>query len=311
MDWNTAAAHYLARLPRVFDVQKHALSLAQLPQTRVSGALRQVLVQLIEPLRRQYERLKKNEFRIAVVGLEKAGKSTFVNAWLGADLLPNDMKRCTFTTTQLYSVDDPSEQRFEVYPKSRDQFNQMVRELEVRAQSRDTDDARRAAADLEVIRKHRQTLDEVLVEGVHRFPFTRLEDIGIALKKYVADEHYGHAVLETRLYTNELADARGIVFYDVPGLNSGLAKQVEESEQMLKDCDAVILIQHSRRPNLEAHEQKLLQFVRAGDEVVGIAGKLFVFFGRIDEQGTPEALHEAKAEACGTGKLAVNCLKIG
>jgi hypothetical protein len=297
MSWSTAAAHYLVRLPRVFDVQRHALSLAQLPQARVAEELRQELVRPVEPLRRQYERLKKDEFRIAVVGLEKAGKSTFVNAWLGADLLPNEMKRCTFTTTQLYSVDDPSEQRLEVYPKSRDQFERMVSELENRARSRDSDDARRAASDLEVISRNRRTLDEVLADEMQRYSFTRLDDIGAQLKKYVADESFGHAVLETRLYISGLATARGIVFYDVPGLNSGLAKQVEESEQMLKDCDAVILIQSSKRPNLEAHEQKLLQFVQAGDEVIGIAGKLFVFLGRIDEQGTAEALEQAKSIA--------------
>ncbi|MDW8241415.1 MAG: dynamin family protein [Acidobacteriota bacterium] len=296
MDWNTAAAFYLARLPRVFDVQKHALSLVQLPQTRVSEELRQALIKPVESLHRQYERLRKNEFRIAVVGLEKAGKSTFVNAWLGVDLLPNEQKRCTYTPTQIFSVQQDSEQRLEIIPRSQEQMRQFICDLEVRAQEKG-EAGQRARADLDTIRKHRISLEQVVNDGPQRITFTRLEEITEPLRKYVADESHAHAVLEARLYTSRLASAGGIVFYDVPGLNSGLGKHVEDSEQMLKDCDAVILIQRSKQPSLDAYEQKLIQFIHDGDEVVGLAGKLFVFFGRIDEQGTPESLQQARNEA--------------
>jgi hypothetical protein len=56
------------------------------------------------------------------VGLEKAGKSTFINAWLECDLLPAKGGRCTFTTTQIYSVKNEAEQRLEVQPRTEAQF---------------------------------------------------------------------------------------------------------------------------------------------------------------------------------------------
>ena len=85
MDWKTASAYYEAKLTDVLNIQRHALDLAKLPQTGISQDLKQILIDEAIPANRQLERLKKREFRIAVVGLEKAGKSTFVNAWLDCD----------------------------------------------------------------------------------------------------------------------------------------------------------------------------------------------------------------------------------
>ena len=79
MDWKTASSYYEARLSEALNVQRHAVNLAMLPQAEVPARLKEVLLQEAEPTRRQLERLRKREFRIAVVGLEKAGKSTFIS----------------------------------------------------------------------------------------------------------------------------------------------------------------------------------------------------------------------------------------
>ena len=122
MDWKTASSYYEVRLSDVLNVYRHAVDLAMLPQAEVPTKLKDALLQEYEPTRRQLARLKKREFRIAVVGLEKAGKSTFINAWLECDLLPAKGGRCTFTTTQIYSVENESEQRLEVQVKTEEQF---------------------------------------------------------------------------------------------------------------------------------------------------------------------------------------------
>ena len=46
---------------------------------------------------RYKRKLEKGEFEIAIVGLEKAGKSTFANAIIDNEILPRDDIRCTFT----------------------------------------------------------------------------------------------------------------------------------------------------------------------------------------------------------------------
>ncbi|MFM7792880.1 MAG: Dynamin family protein, partial [Microcystis panniformis] len=161
--------------------------------------------------------------------------------------------RCTFTTTQIYSVKSESEQRLEVQTRSEEQFIHLLKELETVG----------AKEDLNTIRENEITLKQVRREGNLVIPFTRLEDIREQLKKYVADEKYAHAVLEARLYTNKLAQAEGIVFYDVPGSDSGLAKHVDEAQQMLSDCDAVIVIQRFR--SIREAELEIIKFTEQGD----------------------------------------------
>ena len=286
MDWKTASSYYEVRLSDAINVYRHAVDLAMLPQAEVPTKLKDALSQEYEPTRRQLARLKKREFRIAVVGLEKAGKSTFINAWLECDLLPAKGGRCTFTTTQIYSVENESEQRLEVQVKNEEQFVNLLSELETV----------RAVEDLKTIRANEITLRQVRSEGDIRVPFTRLEDIREPLKKYVADEKYAHSVLEARLYTNKLAQAEGIVFYDVPGLDSGLAKHVDEAQEMLSDCDAVILVQ--RFTSLREKELEIIKFTETGDKNVNVADKLFVFLSRIDSLGSAEALQTHIEEAC-------------
>ncbi|MBD2683154.1 MULTISPECIES: dynamin family protein [Nostoc] len=280
MDWKTASSYYETRLSDALNVQRHAVNLAMLPHAEVPQRLKEALLQEAEPTRRQLERLKKREFRIAVVGLEKAGKSTFINAWLECDLLPAKRGRCTFTTTQIYSVENESEQRLEVQTKTEEEFINLLNEL----------DKANAQEDIKIIRKNEITLQQVRREGNLTFPFTRLEDIREPLNKYVADEKYAHAVFEARLYTNKLAQAEGIVFYDVPGLDSGLAKHVDEAEKMLSDCDAVILVQCFT--DLREKELQIIKFTELGDKNVKVSDKLFVFLSRIDSIATPEALRK-------------------
>ncbi len=289
MDWKTASSYYETRLSVALNILRHAVHLASLPQAGVPAHLKDVLLEEEKPARRQLERLKKREFRIAVVGLEKAGKSTFVNAWLDCDLLPAKTGRCTFTTTQIYSVEKDSQQRLEVLPKTEEQFTKLLNELELvsNSNSKNKDGAKQ---DLKTIRKYEDTLRQVRNEGRQNIPFTRLEDINQPLNKYVADEQYAHAVLEARLYTNKLAQAEGIVFYDVPGLDSGLAKHVDESREMLSDCDAVIVVQ--RFASIRGAELKILEFTEQGDKNVKVADKLFVFLSQIDRKATPEELKE-------------------
>lgn len=47
------------------------------------------------------EKLSKNEYVVSVMGAMKSGKSTFIDALIGYDLMPNENAACTFTTTDI------------------------------------------------------------------------------------------------------------------------------------------------------------------------------------------------------------------
>ncbi|MDP3009170.1 MAG: dynamin family protein [Methylococcales bacterium] len=294
MDWKTASTLYANQLKTALAVRRHALDLANLAsvtQLGITPEQKATLQKAGEPAEKLMHRLQNGEFRIAVVGLEKAGKSTFVNAWLGSDLLPAKTARCTFTTTQIYSVQDQNEQRLETLPKTDAQYQAYQADLREQTQSADKSAAQKAENDLKVMESHNGTLREIINEGKKTYSFSRLEEIKSNLSRYVADERYAHAMQEARLYTSQLAAVDGVVFYDVPGLDSGLAKHIEESKEMLADCDAIILVQR-RDIDLKAHEQDLIKFGATGDPYLKLADKLFVFWGQVDLQPSKEVLQD-------------------
>lgn len=295
-DWNEAAQHYRDRLEQALSVKRHALELARFPEVDAPEEAKETIRELSEPLENQLERLERGEFRIAVVGLEKAGKSTLVNAWLEHELLPTKSERCTFTTTQIESVTDDSRQRAEVTTYSKSGFESLLDSLRETKEQGSGDEASRAAEDLETIQQHETKLLDLVGDDPDPLEFAELEDISEQLTKYIADERYAHAVKEVRVYTSRLASADGVVFFDVPGLNSGLQKHIDASREMLADCDAVVCIQQLREPSLEASEKKLVKFIREGD-VVDVHDKLFVFLGQADIANTAQKLREDRESA--------------
>lgn len=50
---------------------------------------------LLKDMRSKAERVKADRFTIIIAGESKCGKSTFINAYLGVELLPMDIKQCT------------------------------------------------------------------------------------------------------------------------------------------------------------------------------------------------------------------------
>ena len=48
-----------------------------------------------EILEKEYKKIKNGKFTLMIAGEAKSGKSTFINAFLGKEILPTDVKQCT------------------------------------------------------------------------------------------------------------------------------------------------------------------------------------------------------------------------
>jgi len=66
----------------------------------------EIFEKIFEKNKNYLHKLESNEFEIAIVGLEKAGKSTFANALIENYILPSAPERCTFTATRLIHGND-------------------------------------------------------------------------------------------------------------------------------------------------------------------------------------------------------------
>jgi hypothetical protein len=81
---------------------------------------------IIDDLSDQLKKTRSNEFEIAVIGREKAGKSSLLNAWIGFDLLPSERNRCTYTTTEIRSCPSENEQKYLIEYFTSEEFNLKV-----------------------------------------------------------------------------------------------------------------------------------------------------------------------------------------
>ena len=59
------------------------------------------LESLLSDIRGKVERVKADRFTIIIAGESKSGKSTFINAYLGVELLPMDVKQCTSAIVEI------------------------------------------------------------------------------------------------------------------------------------------------------------------------------------------------------------------
>ena len=91
---------------------------------RISGYIREIMdMQVIqdapffyEQLKRTLERILDQSFRIAVVGEFSSGKSTFINALIGKDILKHGASETTATITEVENISDKGTgDYFEVY----------------------------------------------------------------------------------------------------------------------------------------------------------------------------------------------------
>lgn len=77
-------------------------------------------------------RLKDERFKVALVGTTSAGKSTFANALLNKDLLPEDDKTTTFTSASIEASDtDKATVEFYTTNEFVNKFNKLLRDVEI------------------------------------------------------------------------------------------------------------------------------------------------------------------------------------
>ena len=245
-------------------------------------------------------KLKSREFTVAIVGLEKAGKSTLGNALIKSMVLPEYAARCTYTTTEIRSGEADVA---EVYFYSREEFNKNFKRMLNDVQYPDaadfdtmtletflrywkaveTDPAQRGifllhngttAEDIKTILAGKEKIKTLLGHGKKEFgaEFWSGDDKFNEFKVYITGmsgqnvdgtvrrEPYPYAVKNVIIRSTQLADMSHMVLYDVPGFDSPTELHKRQTEEMLKEADAIILVTNAGdRPNLVGTQLDMLR----------------------------------------------------
>lgn len=265
-----------------------------------------------------YNKLDKNEFEIAIVGLEKAGKSTFGNALMENRILPDADERCTYTSTcirygqnravvtffnrremddvlrgylETMGVEDVSTYTYEKLTKG--EYLSLFSKLDQRDQDRYENTVHQDVLNLldnknEILSKYIGQPDTVF-EGDALY-----ED---EFKDYIVSPKVAVAVKEVVIESNRLGKLPNAVIYDVPGFDSPTSMHLEQTKKRMKEADAIMLIASAEKPSFTAPALKMFQDVVDEDNVT-LSDKLFIFGNRADAANTlAKNIQTLKSEA--------------
>lgn len=260
-------------------------------------------------------KLTSNEFEVAIVGLEKAGKSTFANALIDNDVLPSAPERCTFTTTRLVSGADKATVEFYTESEFEYIFKEMLKEIEfpnlemVSFKTLEKDIFETYFNNLEtnnpslykshVGKTNEEILDIIACRNKLRLDGQKIEFHGDELnqddfKEYIKgranDTSKPRSVKRIEIESSKLQQMQNIIMYDVPGFDSPTQLHIRQTEERLKKADAIILVTNvGTNPSIQGTS---LNVIRNNTDEDGIAlkDKLFVFGNQIDRVNTEEQL---------------------
>ncbi|MCK9622694.1 MAG: dynamin family protein [Methylobacter sp.] len=283
--WLETCQKQLARLEKTSVLADKLITLGNKTGVDISPDLLRRLNIERPRLERQLERLHANRFEVAVIGLEKAGKSALLNAWLGQEILPSARERCTFTSTEIWSAQTEQDQLLYIqyYTKEeisklqlqrRDALLGLLSERERKEIQEDFDDTEKHLTQILVFSKQKAGYTQ---------HFTDIGEISEQLQSAVfKNRAQSLAIKRIQLKTVRLRSDRDIIFHDVPGFNSGILMHAEQATERLKNCDAIIYAKEMKQPSITGPEKEMLVIADSEDPTVKVSDKVFVVLTQAD-----------------------------
>lgn len=253
-----------------------------------------------------YKKLDKNEFEIAIVGLEKAGKSTFGNALIENRILPDADERCTYTSTCIKYGDDcavvnffnnremdevlrgylrtlgvENVESFTYQSLSMEEYKALFRKLDQRDQDRYENTVHQDILNL------LNNKTDICAKYIGHAPksFKGEELYTDEFKAYIVSPKVAVAVKEVIIESSKLGKLQNAVIYDVPGFDSPTSMHLEQTKQRMKEADAIMLIASAEKPSFTAPALNMFQEV-VDEDNVSLSDKLFIFGNRADAANT-------------------------
>ena len=298
--------HYAQRIRKQKEALENLLEIASQHRRLFNSDILRQLHEREEECQRLCRKLEKNEFEIAIVGLEKAGKSTFANALMKNKILPDADERCTYTSTCIRYGQDKARVKFftqsEFDQKLRDKLHAMgienVGQYSIATLTRGEYQrlygklsAREQAAyenyenkDVENILENREgLLNRFLDQEDKVFQGEQLQSD--EFRQYIVSKGVAIAVKEVSIESSRMEKMQNAIIYDVPGFDSPTKMHAEQTEERMKKADVIILIASAEKPNFTAPSLDMFNKV-VDEDNVELSEKLFVFGNRADAANT-------------------------
>ena len=238
-----------------------------------------------EELKKQHEEAKKlkrklenNEWEVAIVGLEKAGKSSFANALMQRNILPTQDGRCTYTATRIEYLKEGKKTTVYFYDSKtfNDKLHEMLEKMEfknadqysfVKGEGLVSDTGKKVTLDeykrlfrasveknptieaaygdnikdeVENIIKNAESISDLL-DRTELHPSDENE-----VRDYIVKPEKALAVKEVVIYSEKLDKLPNVVIFDVPGFDSPTNKHKEQTLEKMGDADVIIAVANAK-----------------------------------------------------------------
>jgi len=211
---------------------------------------------LIETLKARAAKIKKDKFTLMVVGEAKSGKSTFINAYLGEDVLPTDILQCTSSMIEI-KYGDEYICVAEYADKTKETITgieQIDKFLKTKAavDDRYRDIPFTVINDWLVRVKDQMITDNLLEELIddvreNRSKSVSEENYNQAIRAYITEQHNLWKKIIRKIsisYPFSDEGLRDIVIIDTPGINAD-GRIGEVTEERINESDAIIFVKLS------------------------------------------------------------------
>lgn len=283
--WLETCQQQLVRLEKTSVLADKLLTLANKTGVDIpSDLVRQLNIERPR-LQRLLDRLHANRFEVAVIGLEKAGKSALLNAWLEQEILPSARERCTFTSTEIWSAQTEKDQQLSIQYYTKEEISKLqIQRRDVLKGILGDRERKEIQEDFDDTEKH---LSQILEFAKQKNGFTQsfidIGEISEQLQSAVfKNRAQSLAIKRIQLKTVRLRSDRDIVFHDVPGFNSGILMHAEQAIERLKNCDAIIYAKEMKQPSITGPEKEMLVIADSEDPSVKVSDKVFVVLTQAD-----------------------------
>ena len=258
---------------------------------RFATELSLLLTELKGDLQDQLVKFRKDVYEIAVVGREKSGKSSLLNAWIHFDLLPAQRKRCTYTTTELRSCPSNNEQRYLIEYFSKEEFQAKIQVTENLLDSlkgkvnRDRDLIQQ---EIEEIENLKDEIDSYLGRPNVEKSFRSFEDVRDELKSAISDPGQARAIKKVCIWTPIINSSDDkIVLYDVPGYDSPITLHKELTRAKIASVDSILYAKQFASPDLVDSEIEILKISDASNPYIKAKDKIIVALTCCDLVNSP------------------------
>jgi GTPase SAR1 family protein len=269
---------------------------------------------LLTDIRSKVEKIRNDRFSLMIAGESKSGKSTFINAYLGVELLPMDVKQCTsaiieikngeeFYVRATYANGNKKEIRGDAEAREflrknaalDDEYRDIPvptinSEIIVKSGIRSAN----KGASINILKAEMEDFlnaPEVQEANIHNIP---VQDYNRKIKKYIEERKNSWQTIVTKIevvfpFGEEM---RGIEIIDSPGVcaRGGVA---EITSQYIENADAIIFLKPVSGQALESTQFN--QFIKNAS-VARNKNALFLILTRTTNV-TPEDLRRLEGEA--------------